>query len=143
MSHSTVPVGTAAEAHAYLAQGGPVNLSSLHAFLSDTVLLTGVGFEPPYVVPEWGWAERASAAQPTGDRSIGDRPRARVGVLYYRAHAASGNAGFAHALADAIDAPGEPVGLPNFSPSLRTTPGKRYAALGPPAPLVVTLPTPR
>src|SRR3546814_5751127 len=102
MSHSTVPVGTAAEAHAYLAQGGPVNLSSLHAFLSDTVLLTGVGFEPPYVVPEWGWAERASAAQPTGDRSIEDRPRARVGVLYYRAHEASGNAGFAHDLAAAI-----------------------------------------
>ncbi|HEY9564425.1 MAG TPA: cobaltochelatase subunit CobN [Nocardioides sp.] len=139
MSHSTVPVGTAAEAHAYLAQGGPVNLSSLHAFLSDTVLLTGVGFEPPYVVPEWGWAERASAAQPTGDRSIGDRPRARVGVLYYRAHEASGNAGFAHDLADAIDATGEAVGLPIFSSSLRTAPDELYDALGSLDALVVTV----
>src|SRR5215203_4939373 len=53
MSHSTVPVGTAAEAHRYLAEGGPANLGQLHAFLSDTVLLTGVGFEPPAVLPEF------------------------------------------------------------------------------------------
>jgi cobaltochelatase CobN len=41
MSHSTVPVGVAADAHRYLAEGGPANLAHLHAFLSDTVLLTG------------------------------------------------------------------------------------------------------
>ena len=64
MSHSTVPVGTAAEAHRYLAEGGPANLGQLHAFLSDTVLLTGVGFEPAAVIPEFGLAERDA---PTGD----------------------------------------------------------------------------
>ena len=47
MELSTVPMGVATEAHGYLAQGGPGNLVQLHRFLSDTVLLTGEGFEPP------------------------------------------------------------------------------------------------
>src|SRR5688500_9359836 len=97
MSHSSVPVGTAAEAHRYLAEGGPANLANLHAFLSDTVLLTGEGFEPAAVLRAWGWAER--------DAISTDLPQ--VGVLYYRAHEASGNSGFAHALADAIEATGQ------------------------------------
>ena len=130
MGHSTVPVGVAAQAHAYLAQGGPANLANLHAFLSDTVLLTGEGFEPPAVVPEWGWAERAI---PAGD------DRARIGVLYYRAHEVSGNAGFAHALADAIDATGEAVGLPIFSSSLRTAPEELYDAFATLDALIVTV----
>ena len=54
MTVSTVPVGIAADAHRYLVEGGPGNLAQLHAFLSDTVLLTGEGFEPPQVVPVWG-----------------------------------------------------------------------------------------
>src|SRR5690349_14254116 len=54
MELSTVPVGIAAEAHRYLAEGGPANLGQLHAFLSDTVLLAGEGFEAPVVVPQWG-----------------------------------------------------------------------------------------
>src|SRR3954470_10698621 len=47
MEQSTVPAGVAAEAHTYFAQGGPENLGQLHAFLTDTVLLTGRGFAPP------------------------------------------------------------------------------------------------
>ncbi|MER6941955.1 cobaltochelatase subunit CobN, partial [Nocardioides sp. NPDC000441] len=65
MEHSTVPMGVAAEAHRYLAEGGPTNLAQLHAFLSDTVLLTGFGFEPPATVPAWGFAERPSPADDT------------------------------------------------------------------------------
>src|SRR5690348_14220468 len=45
MELSTVPMGVATEAHRYLAQGGPDNLVQLHRFLSDTVLLTGEGFD--------------------------------------------------------------------------------------------------
>ncbi|HEX2894329.1 MAG TPA: cobaltochelatase subunit CobN [Marmoricola sp.] len=129
MALSTVSMGIAADAHAYLAHGGPANLASLHAFCSDTVLLTGAGFDPPVAVPPWGWAERA--ADTTG--------KLRVGVLYYRAHEASGNAGFAHALADAIDATGEAVGLPLFSSSLRSAPDDLYAALATLDALVVTV----
>jgi cobaltochelatase CobN len=107
MEHSTVPVGVAADAHRYLAEGGPSNLRRLHAFLSDTVLLTGEGFEPPEAVPLWGFAERAPR----------DSSLPRVGILYYRAHEAGGNAAFAHALADAVDATGRGVGVPVFAGS--------------------------
>lgn len=131
MELSTVPAGTAAQAHRYLAEGGPANLRQLHAFLSDTVLLTGEGFEPPAVVPAWGLAERAVVPGAEG--------RPRVGVLYYRAHEVSGNDRFAHALADAIDATGEAVGVPVFAGSLRSAPDALFDALGDLDALVVTV----
>lgn len=141
MELSSVPMGVAAEAHRYLAEGGPANLRQLHAFLSDTVLLTGEGFEPPAVLPQWGFAERDSlvstrsslAAQPTAEGLP------RVGVLYYRAHEASGNTAFAHALADAVDATGHAVGVPVFAGSLRSAPDELYDALGTLDALVVTV----
>ena len=61
MAASTVPIGIAAEAHAYLAHGGPANLEQLARFLSDTVLLTGHGFEPPAPARSWGPLERRTA----------------------------------------------------------------------------------
>jgi cobaltochelatase CobN len=126
MELSTVPIGVAAEAHRYLAEGGPANLAQLHAFLSDTVLLTGEGFEPPAALPAWGMAERGSELP-------------RVGVLYYRAHEASGNTDFAHALCAAIDGTGEAIGVPVFSSSLRSAPDELYGALGTLDALVVTV----
>ena len=71
MSHSTVPAGIALQTHVYLAQGGVENLANLHAFLSDTVLMTGVGFEPPVAIPTWGVLEcpAASVPAPTARRS--------------------------------------------------------------------------
>ena len=129
MSHSTVPVGTAAEAHRYLAEGGPANLGQLHAFLSDTVLLTGVGFEPPAVLPEFGVAERPVSGS--------DLPK--IGVLYYRAHETSGNSAFAHQLADAIDATGEAYGVPIFSSSLRAAPDDLFTELAKLDALIVTV----
>ena len=130
MELSTVPMGVAAEAHRYLAEGGPANLAQLHAFLSDTILLTGEGFEPPAEIPAWGYAQRPTAADDT---------LPRVGVLYYRAHQASGNTAFAHALADAIDATGQAVGVPIFAGSLRAAPDDLYDALGTLDALVVTV----
>jgi len=129
MELSTVPVGIAADAHRYLAEGGPENLRQLHAFLSDTVLLAGEGFEPPIVLPAWGIADR---------RSPGERA-ARIGVLYYRAHEASGNTAFAHALADAIDATGDAVGVPIYASSLRAAPDDLFAELAKLDALVVTV----
>src|SRR5918997_5238502 len=84
MALSTVPMGVATEAHGYLAQGGPDNLVQLHRFLSDTVLLTGEGFEPPSVAPEWGVMERVARTS--------EGPR--IAVLYYRAHHLAGNTAF-------------------------------------------------
>ncbi len=138
MEMSTVPVGVAAEAHRYLVEGGPENLTQLHAFCSDTVLLTGEGFEPPAQVPAWGWLDRP-AASPSGDSDGDGQGVPRVGVLFYRAHHTSGNEDFAHALADAIDATGEAVGLPIFSSSLRAAPDDLYDALGTLDALIVTV----
>jgi cobaltochelatase CobN len=131
MELSSVPIGVAAEAHRYLAEGGPENLRQLHAFLSDTVLLTGEGFEPPAVVPQWGMSERPCTSEEE------DLPR--VGILYYRAHQVSGNDRFAHALAEAVDATGQAVGVPVFAGSLRSAPDELYAALGTLDALVVTV----
>lgn len=99
MAASTVPVGIAAEAHAYLAHGGPANLDQLARFLSDTVLLTGHGFEPPAPAPSWGPLERTATA--TGTTAATDGPT--VAVLYYRAHHMSGNTAFVDALCGAIE----------------------------------------
>ena len=131
MEMLSVPIGICAEAHRYLAEGGPANLAQLHAFLCDTVLLTGEGFDAPSEIPAWGIVERPSAPPDTG--------LPRVGVLFYRAHQASGNTAFAHALADAVDATGKAVGVPIFSSSLRAAPDSLYDALGTLDALVVTV----
>jgi cobaltochelatase CobN len=130
MELSSVPIGVAVEAHRYLAEGGPANLAQLHAFLCDTVLLTGEGFDPPAAIPLWGYADRPAPA---------DGTLPRVGVLYYRAHEASGNSRFAHALADAIDSTGQAVGVPIYAGSLRSAPDDLYDAFGGLDSLVVTV----
>ncbi|SEF37352.1 cobaltochelatase CobN [Amycolatopsis pretoriensis] len=127
MKLSTVPIGIAAEAHAYLAQGGPANLTQLHRFLSDTLLLTGDGFEPPAQQPSWGVLERPS-------RSEGPV----IGILYYRAHHLSGNTNFVHALADEIEAAGGRA-LPIYCASLRTREPEMMAELGKVDALLVTV----
>ncbi|MBW4716955.1 cobaltochelatase subunit CobN [Saccharothrix obliqua] len=128
MELSTVPGGVCAEAHAYLAHGGPANLAQLHAFLSDTVLLTGFGFDPPAPAPTWGVLERPAPAH--------DGPT--VAVLYYRAHHVAGNTAFVHALCDAIEAKGGRP-LPVFCASLRTAEPELLAELGKADALVVTV----
>ncbi|GAA0257192.1 cobaltochelatase subunit CobN [Cryptosporangium japonicum] len=127
MQLSTVPIGVAAEAHAYLAQGGAANLQQLHNFLSDTVLLTGLGFEPPVEMPTWGILER---------ESTGDGPT--IAVLYYRAHHIAGNTAFVGALCDAIENAGGQA-LPIFCASLRTAPAELLRTLETADALVVTV----
>ncbi|MET8979340.1 cobaltochelatase subunit CobN [Streptomyces sp. NPDC004539] len=128
MAASTVPVGIAAEAHAYLAHGGPANLEQLARFLSDTVLLTGHGFDSPAPAPSWGALERAprDAEGPT------------VAVLYYRAHHMSGNTGFVHALCDAVEAAGGRA-LPLYVASLRAPEPELIATLGAADAIVTTV----
>ncbi|QNK80784.1 cobaltochelatase subunit CobN [Nakamurella sp. PAMC28650] len=131
MRLSSVPIGVAAQAHRYLAEGGPANLAQLHAFVSDTVLLTGEGFEAPVVLPTWG-------ALPRPDLTALPTVRPKVGVLFYRAHQASGNTAFVHSLADAIDAGGG-AGTPIFCSSLRGASPELLAELGTFDALVVTV----
>ncbi|MDQ3989593.1 MAG: cobaltochelatase subunit CobN, partial [Actinomycetota bacterium] len=108
MTASTVPAGVGAEALRYLVAGGPANLGELARFLSDTVLLTGEGFEPPAPTPSFG---------EHGDPRL-DPSKPTVGVVFYRAHALAGNTAFVDTLAAALrDAGANP--LPVYCGSLR------------------------
>ncbi|MGD6753124.1 cobaltochelatase subunit CobN [Streptomyces sp. BH105] len=130
MASSTVPVGIAAEAHKYLAHGGPENLDHLARFLSDTVLLTGHGFEPPVAAPTWGELEREPSKQHDGAPT--------VAVLYYRAHHMSGNTSFVHALCDEIERAGARP-LPLYVASLRAPEPELIDALRPVDAIVTTV----
>ncbi|WP_199506502.1 cobaltochelatase subunit CobN [Geodermatophilus sp. TF02-6] len=127
MELSTVPMGVATEAHGYLAQGGPDNLVQLHRFLSDTVLLTGEGFAPPAVAPDWGVLDR---------QSRGSGPT--VAVLYYRAHHLAGNTAFVEDLCGAIEDAGGRA-LPVFTSTLRSVDPALLETLGGADALVVTV----
>jgi cobaltochelatase CobN len=129
MALSSVPAGIAAQAHEYLAHGGPGNLGELAKFLADTVLLTGHGFAPPEPMPSWGLRPRH--VEPDEDRPV-------VAVLYYRAHELAGNTAFVDALAEAIDACGARA-MPVWCASLRTAEPALLEALGRADVLVVTV----
>ena len=126
MRLSTVATGIVAEAHAYLAHGGPDNLGQLARFLSDAIALTGEGFEPPVPTPTWGPLRAAAGNGPT------------VAILYYRAHQVAGNTGFVHALADAVETAGGRA-LPLFCSSLRTAEPELFEALRVADAIVVTV----
>lgn len=128
MECSTVPAGIAAEAHTYLAEGGADNLRHLHHFLSDTVLLTGHGFEPAVHLPNWGLLDRENTSV--------DGPT--VAVLYYRAQHLAGNTTYVEALCRAVeDAGANP--LPIFCASLRTAPADLLETLRRADAMVVTV----
>ncbi|MEW2111171.1 cobaltochelatase subunit CobN [Streptomyces albidoflavus] len=129
MEASTVPIGVAAEAHAYLAHGGPANLEQLARFLCDTVLLTGHGFEAPAPAPSWGPLERTPAPDASGPL---------IAVLYYRAHHMSGNTGFVDTLCGAIEEAGGRA-LPLYVASLRSPEPELLAELGRADALVTTV----
>jgi cobaltochelatase CobN len=109
MDRSTVPAGITVQTHLYLAHGGVDNLRQLHAFLSDTVLMTGYGFAPPAQSPTWGVPGRR-AVQTDGPT---------IAVLYYRAQQLAGNTAYVEALCRAIEAAGGRA-LPVYCASLRT-----------------------
>lgn len=128
MGHSTTPAGVALQAHVYLAQGGVANLRQLHAFLCDTLLMTGFGFSPPESTPQWGVVRQPdeSATGPT------------VAVLYYRAQHLAGNTAYVDALCDAIDRAGGRA-LPVFCASLRTADAELLGLLGTADALITTV----
>ncbi len=125
MALSTVPVGVATEALGYLREGGPENLRELARFLSDTVFLTGEGFDPPRPMPAYGIHQVPGPAPADGPV---------VAVVFYRAHELSGNTAFVDTLCAALTEHGAKP-LPVFCGSLRRdslgagSPGGADAAL--------------
>lgn len=126
---STVAAGTAVQAHIYLAHGGVENMRQLHAFLSDTVLMTGFGFTPPVVTPTWGVLERQDAAGGAGPT---------IAVLYYRAQHLAGNTAYVETLCRAIEGAGARP-LPVYCASLRTAEPELLARLREADAMVVTV----
>jgi cobaltochelatase CobN len=135
MELSTVAAGIVAEAHAYLAHGGPENLRQLARFLTDAITLAGDGFEPPRPMPMWGLLDRPGPVL-AGPDVAGPVPT--VAILYYRAHHVAGNTGFVHVLADAVEAAGGRA-LPVFCSSLRTAEPALFETLRAADAIVVTV----
>ena len=126
---STLAAGIAVQTHIYLAHGGVDNLRQLHAFLSDTVLMTGFGFTAPVVTPTWGVLGRPHARHIEG---------ATIAVLYYRAQHLAGNTAYIESLCRAIEnAGGRP--LPVYCASLRTAEPELLQQLGDADAMVVTV----
>lgn len=126
---STVAAGIAVQTHIYLAHGGVENLRQLHAFLSDTVLMTGFGFTPPEQTPTWGVLQRRDAGTVTGPT---------IAVLYYRAQQLAGNTAYVEALCAAIEEAGGRA-LPVYCASLRTAEAELLDTLGTADAMVVTV----
>ena len=148
MQRSTVPAGIAVQAHGYLAQGGVQNIGQLYAFLCDTLLMTGFGFEPPAATPSWGVLNRrctAGSECPSGTACFPGTAWAAartdgptIAVLYYRAQQLAGNTAYVEALCCAIElAGGRP--LPVYCTSLRAPEPELLELLGTADAMVVTV----
>ena len=134
MERSTVAAGIALQTHVYLAQGGVANLGQLHAFVCDTLLMTGFGFAAPADTPSWGVLDRVCTTAsgcpgcPGGTACFTGMESARaavptdaptIAVLYYRAQQLAGNTAYVEALCCAIERAGARP-LPVYCTSLRT-----------------------
>jgi cobaltochelatase CobN len=97
---STAPSALVAQAFEYLVHGGLANTEQLLRFVSDTVCLTGFGFEPPAEVAATGVYRQSEG---------GYEARPQVAVLFYRAHLIAGNTGFVDDLCDALEERGAAV----------------------------------
>ncbi len=153
IQRSTVPAGIALQTHIYLAQGGVANLRQLHAFVCDTVLMTGFGFAPPADTPSWGVLDRVCTTAsgcpgcPGGAACFAGMDSARaavpadaptIAVLYYRAQQLAGNTAYIEALCCAIERAGaRPV--PVYCTSLRTPEPELLDLLGGADAMVVTV----
>jgi cobaltochelatase CobN len=124
-----VPLDVLETVTGYLGLGGPRNVAECLKFLSDRLLLTGHGYDPPAQMPEHGiylpdletptmedWTRQADPAKPT------------AAVLFYRAHMLSGNTAFIDAIAGALEAKGL-NSLCIFTSSLKVLDGDVPAAL--------------
>ncbi len=92
--HSSVGAALVHAINSYVRAGGPANLANALQCLSDQLLGTGWGYEPPQELPRHGIYRRAAAAGP------------RIGLLFYRAHLLSGNTTFVDGLIAEIDRQG-------------------------------------
>jgi len=94
---SNVGAPVAHEALAYLQLGGLKNAEHMLRFLSDHLLTTGFGYDPPEPQPRHGVYYRSP------DEDGGTPGAPVVGILFYRSHALSGNTEFVDALIGEVE----------------------------------------
>jgi cobaltochelatase CobN len=117
---STVSPAVVHEATAYLQAGGRENLAQLLRFLSDHLLLTGFGYEPPTEQPQHGiyHPDLPSPASLANFLAQRDPTRPTIGILFYRSHWMSGNLAFIDSLVRQLEEHGLNA-LPVFTSSLK------------------------
>lgn len=124
MAASTVDERLVREAFTYLSHGGARNLVQLLRCLSDRLLDTAYGYEPPTPLPWEGCYHPAAPDEVLEPEELAARfhepGRPTIGVLFYRAHWLSGNLAFVDALVRAIEHHGGNA-LPVFCYSLRAS----------------------
>ena len=113
---STVPLSVLTAFSRYVMQGGVSNFTQGLRYLADVLLGTGFGSASPEAVPEYGLFPGSIAP---GRLSV-EKPRPRVGILFYRSHWMSGNVKPIEALIEALDRQGC-AATAVFCPSLKDT----------------------
>lgn len=105
MGRSNVGVPLAQAISVYFQCGGAQNLANGLLCLSDHLLVTGWGFEPPKELPLHGIYEILDCQLPIADcvadanpKSKPQNPKSTVGLLFYRSHLLSGNTEFVDAI---------------------------------------------
>ena len=104
-----VPLPQVTQVLEYFTQGGVPNLVNLLKCLSDNVLLTGLGYDPPTPLPRDGLYHPQA---PDGltlaewQARFGRTDRPTIGVLFYRAHWMARNTAPIDALIETIEARG-------------------------------------
>ena len=120
MAVSTVAPAVLQHALAYFQAGGSSNLAQLLRYLSDHLLLTGHGHDAVTALPEHGLYHPDLPQLASIDDWLALRrpEQPNVGIVFYRAHWASGNTRFIDVLVDALEKAGMNA-LPVFTTSLR------------------------
>ncbi|HEY4049426.1 MAG TPA: cobaltochelatase subunit CobN, partial [Acidobacteriaceae bacterium] len=123
-----VPADVMQTAAEYLAFGGVNNLAELLRFLSDRLVMTGLGYAPPCAMPEHGiYLPDVDAATFEDWQRQADPTKPTAAVLFYRAHRMSGNTAFIDAIAGALQSKGMNA-LCIFTSSLKSREAGRPAA---------------
>jgi len=105
MARSNIGVPLAHLISVYFQSGGPENLANGLQCLSDHLLLTGWGYDPPRELPRHGvYESSATGCDCCAPNLSAEAPT--VGVLFYRAHLLSGNTAFVDAIVDELAAQG-------------------------------------
>lgn len=119
-SLSTVSPMLLSETLTYLQFGGAENLANWLRQLSDQLLLTGYGYEPPQPLPEHGLYHPALGDSPSLETWLARHSSGRpaVGITFYRAQRLSGNLRFIDTLIEALERMGLDA-LPVYTSSLR------------------------